>query len=162
MADFHPIFEFLMKYEGGYVHDPHDAGGETKYGISKRSFPNEDILHLTKERAEVLYRENYWNKLNGDFLQQKVALTLFDFAVNSGVQTVVLELQRALGVVVDGVFGSKTLVKLQDLDEKETKALIDRINDARLQLYLRLGDKPTQRRFLLGWLRRLMAVVKEV
>jgi len=32
--------EMVLAHEGGYVNDPNDPGGETKYGISKRSYPS--------------------------------------------------------------------------------------------------------------------------
>ena len=164
MADFEPIFKFLIRpdIEGEYSNTPHDAGGETKYGISKRSFPNVDIKSLTVERAKELYKEHYWNPLHGSKLPQPLALTLFDFAVNSGLDFPVRELQKFLGVVVDGKFGPKTLRAVQALDEKEVRALTNQINDARLRNFLRLANKPTQKRFLLGWLRRLMEVIKEL
>jgi hypothetical protein len=33
----------------GYVNDPSDPGGETQWGISKRSYPDVDIKALTRE-----------------------------------------------------------------------------------------------------------------
>jgi len=151
-----------MRYEGGYSNVWGDTGGETKYGISHKAYPNIDIVHLTKEQAEVIYKRDYWDKICGDFLRQPLALTLFDFAVNSGVDRVTREVQKTLGLRCDGIFGSKTLMTLQDLDDKEAKDLVDKINDTRLQLYVNLASNPTQRRFLLGWLRRLMALQREV
>ena len=40
---FEEIIEVVLEHEGGYVNDPKDPGGETKYGVSKRAYPNEDI-----------------------------------------------------------------------------------------------------------------------
>ena len=42
-AVFDKSFEVLMRVEGGYVDDPNDKGGKTKYGISQKSYPNIDI-----------------------------------------------------------------------------------------------------------------------
>jgi lysozyme family protein len=162
MANFDPVFEFLMKYEGGYVHDPFDHGGETKYGISSRSYPAVDIKHLTRDAAKEIYRNDFWNRLSGDLLPQPLALTLFDFAVNSGLATVVKQLQELLDLKVDGWFGPKTLAAAQGLDKTGINALVNTINDKRLQLYVRLSSSPTQRRFLLGWLRRLMALQRDL
>jgi len=50
----------VLKREGGYVDDPTDRGGETKYGISKRSYPQLDIKNLTLEQALEIYRKDYW------------------------------------------------------------------------------------------------------
>ena len=48
---FDEAFERLIGHEGGYVADSRDPGGETKYGISKRSYPGEDIKNLSLGRA---------------------------------------------------------------------------------------------------------------
>ena len=49
---FHEIIETVLKHEGGYVNDKDDPGGETKYGISKRSFPQYDIKALSEDDAK--------------------------------------------------------------------------------------------------------------
>ncbi|MBI5843910.1 MAG: hypothetical protein HZB23_04475 [Deltaproteobacteria bacterium] len=48
-----------MAHEGGYVNDPADPGGETRFGISRRAYPNEDIKALTRERAAEIYYRDY-------------------------------------------------------------------------------------------------------
>jgi lysozyme family protein len=75
----------ILKEEGGYVNHPNDPGGETKYGISKRSHPNVDIKNLTVEQAKEIYRVNYWNRISADKLPPDLALIAFDCAVNQGV-----------------------------------------------------------------------------
>ena len=60
--------EVVLKSEGGYVNDPHDPGGETNFGISKRAYPSVDIKHLTKEGAIAIYKKDYWDKIKGDDL----------------------------------------------------------------------------------------------
>ena len=37
--------------EGGYVNHPDDKGGETNFGISKRSYPTLNIRTLTRDDA---------------------------------------------------------------------------------------------------------------
>ena len=76
---------FVLKWEGGYVNNPADPGGETKYGISKRSYPNEDIANLTIERALQIYHQSYWRAIDGESRPFPEALAIMDFAVNSGV-----------------------------------------------------------------------------
>ncbi|MBR1734340.1 MAG: hypothetical protein IJ730_02670, partial [Alphaproteobacteria bacterium] len=44
---FKKAFNYMLKNEGGYVNDPADPGKETKYGISKRSYPNLNIRQLS-------------------------------------------------------------------------------------------------------------------
>lgn len=82
---FDKAFEYILNWEGGYSNDPNDPGGETKYGISKRAFPDEDIKNLTKERAKEIYEEKYWKAAFCDKLSFGLALMKFDCAVNQGV-----------------------------------------------------------------------------
>ena len=74
----------VLDVEGGYVHNPADPGGETKFGISKRSFPHLDIKNLTREDAIDIYGELYWARVP-DALPDGLRWMVFDTAVNSGV-----------------------------------------------------------------------------
>ena len=84
--NFEVAMKFIFKWEGGYVNDPDDPGGETKFGISKRSYPEVDIKNLTKERAKELYFRDYWNTpgLDLDNFPQDKAIVLMNVAVNMG------------------------------------------------------------------------------
>lgn len=82
---FEAAFAIVVGIEAGYVNDPLDPGGETKYGISKRAYPNEDIPNLTLDRAHDLYRRDYWDKAGCDAFSWELALVTFDCAVNQGV-----------------------------------------------------------------------------
>ena len=85
--NFDIAFNRLMGHEGGYSNNPDDPGGETNWGISKRAYPDVDIKNLTREDAKVIYKKDYWDKVEGDYLPLSIAFQLFDFAVNSGVHT---------------------------------------------------------------------------
>lgn len=87
MSYFDAAFAIVVGVEAGYVNDPADPGGETKYGISKRAYPNEDIPNLTLERAQTLYQRDYWDKMNCDAMSWELALITFDCSVNQGVST---------------------------------------------------------------------------
>lgn len=99
----------VLTHEGGYVNDPNDPGGETKFGISKRSFPNLDIAALTEADAIAIYRVDYWQRLQCDELPPALAIIVFDTGVNMGRTRAVLLLQQALGVRSDGILGPVTL-----------------------------------------------------
>lgn len=75
----------IMAWEGGYVNDPRDPGGETNWGISKRAYPHLDIPNLSNEDAEEIYRRDYWMRSGANDLDWPLCLTHFDFAVNAGV-----------------------------------------------------------------------------
>jgi len=98
----------LLPLEGGYVNDPQDAGGETKYGISKHAYPDVDIANLTIDQALAIYKRDFWDKIHGDELPLVIANQLLDFAVNAGLQTSIRKGQDALGVADDGHWGSVT------------------------------------------------------
>lgn len=76
---------FVLSREGGYVNDPKDPGGETRWGIAKRSHPTVDIKNLTREKAIEIYRAEYWRPSGADELAEPLALIVFDSAVNCGV-----------------------------------------------------------------------------
>ena len=82
---FEDALKFVLKWEGGYSNDPNDPGGETKFGISKKAYPYEDIKNMTLERAEKIYYENYWLKAGCDKLTSPLDIVVFDTAVNMGV-----------------------------------------------------------------------------
>lgn len=84
-SDFERAVFFVLQQEGGYVNDPNDPGGETNYGISKRSYPKLNIAKLTREKAKRIYQIDYWEKSGASQLSWPLSLTHFDFAVNAGV-----------------------------------------------------------------------------
>lgn len=106
---FDKAVELILKHEGGYVNDPRDPGGETKYGISKRSYPNVDIKNLTIEQAKSIYKKDFWDKLRCDELSFEVAVILFDMGVNSGISRAVRILQKTVGSTQDGIIGPQTI-----------------------------------------------------
>lgn len=164
MADFKPAFGHTIGIEGGYVNDPDDNGGETKFGISKRSYPHLDIKALTIEKAAEIYKLDYWDELRLDQVSnQAIAAELFDSAVNCGVGTASQWLQQSLNLVgghvlnavsVDGVVGSKTLVALESC--QYPAAILKCLNGFQFERYLLIVRRDiTQRKFFRGWLRRV-------
>lgn len=103
----------LLQDEGGYVNDPHDPGGETKYGISKRQFPDLDIANLTPEQAAVIYYDKYWVPCGGGQIPEHLDLWVFTAAVMSGPAQAVKLLQETVGAGQDGQFGPLTLGRVQ-------------------------------------------------
>jgi lysozyme family protein len=102
--NFDTAFDRLISHEGGYVNHPNDPGGETKFGICKRSYPNVNIAALTVEDAKAIYKRDFWDVL-GDDIHPAIKFQVFDFAVNSGIQTAIRKLQAAVGVADDGHWG---------------------------------------------------------
>ena len=54
LVEFDDIIEVVLHHEGGYVNDPDDPGGETNFGVAKRSHPDVDIANLTKDDCATL------------------------------------------------------------------------------------------------------------
>ena len=154
MADFDAAYRKIMGYEGGYVDDPDDAGGETYRGISRRYHPSwrgwEYIDRLKEEKnrgngaielliehyAREFYRSQFWDPmLLGEVLDQSIANEMFDCGVNLGITRAVMFLQTALNVmnqggklyhdlVVDGKMGPKTLSALHALPPRDLPVLL--------------------------------------
>ena len=66
MIEFKDIINNVLQSEGGYVYDKDDPGGETKYGISKRAYPDFDIKNLTKDDAKAIYLRDFWQRAKTD------------------------------------------------------------------------------------------------
>lgn len=148
-------FQRLIGHEGGYVNDPRDRGGETKYGISRRSYPGEDIAGMTLERAKDIYRRDFWGPAGCDAVPPAVKFDLFDMAVNSGVKAAARTLQRAVGAVDDGAIGPQTLMAVQSMPAAQ---LVAKFNGWRLEF---MANLPTWPAFGRGWARRIAANLKE-
>ena len=133
------------------VNNPSDPGGETNWGISKRSYPDVDIASLTRDQAKQIYRSDFWNKGSFELLPFALAFQGFDIAVNSGTTEAVKLLQQAAGVVIDGDLGPQTLTALTT---QSLPALLMLLAAARLDFWRSL---PTWEAFGNGWAGRASA-----
>lgn len=121
----------VIQREGGYVNDPDDIGGETKFGISKAAYPKLDIANLTEAEAARIYKRDYWDRINADKLPANIREMAFDAAVNQGV--------------------AWTRKALQDSNNDPQTFL-----QLRAQRYQDIAAaNPSQEKFLQGWLNRL-------
>ena len=145
--DFDTAFSRLIDSEGGYANNPTDPGGETKFGISKRSYPDVDIANLTLDGAKAIYLRDFWNPL-GD-AHPAIKFQCFDFAVNSGIQTAIRKLQLAVGVADDGHWGPKSAAALASRDLND---VLMRFAAQRLLFMTSLATWPE---FGKGWARRI-------
>jgi lysozyme family protein len=155
MANFNKAFEKILTFEGGYVNDKSDSGGETKYGISKKAYSGIDIKSLTLEDAKAIYKKFYWNKIKGNEINnQKIAELIFDTAVNMGVRRAAKLAQKILNVKQDGIIGAITLNALNNVNEE---VFIKDYKLARIAKYVEIakGDKI---KFLRGWIKRVLSI----
>ena len=155
---FEKAVDYVIKNEGGYVFDKDDAGGETNFGISKRSYPNLDIKHLTLKDAKKIYFCDFWHKGRFEEIKDEaVATQVFDLSVNLGIRAAVSVLQRALRAVdktvqEDGLMGPQTLSAVSN---SEPRCLLAAIKSEAAGYYrMIVCNKPGQAKFLNGWLNR--------
>lgn len=161
MADFEQAIGRTLVREGGakYTNDPDDRGGETKYGISKRSFPNEDIMNLTEDRAKEIYKREYWDRLRADDIKsQQIAAKLFDTAVNIGVRTAAKLAQQCLDIEpVDGFLGANSLKVVNKADPEH---FLTKYTLAQVARYVYIvKNRPANRKYIMGWLNRALGEV---
>ena len=137
MADIELALQYVVKWEdpkmtGKVVTD--NNGFPVRYGINKKYHPNLDPRfwsYAAMGRAEAwevakkVYTEEYWTPMRGDGIaNQDVANKLLDMAVNQGVGTAIMQIQRVAQVwgkqiKVDGAFGPKTLQAVNELDPQQ-------------------------------------------
>lgn len=151
MDKFTKIIDRVLDHEGGYVFHADDPGGETKFGISKRAYPNLDIKNLTREQAIEIYRQDYWNRINGDKLPEEIAYQVLDAAVNHGIGNAIRMLQRAVNVADDGYWGPRSE---RALASKHPADVVLLYIAERLEFYTKLSTFST---FGKGWVRRIAA-----
>ena len=162
-SKFDSAFKKLLIFEGGYVLDELDSGGETKYGISKRSYPHVNIKALTKKQAKEIYRTDWWEKYKYDKMANmcegnysEIAIRLFILAVNIGPKNAHKVLQRSLIATgeeldVDGIIGEHTKRLLLSNGHR----IIYPFRSEAAGFYRALvAGRPELKPFLKGWLDR--------
>lgn len=166
MAEFLPAFRRVIGEEGGFVDDPLDRGGATKYGITIRTLAEwwkhlgrdgepdrSDVQILTETEAREIYRTLWWARYGlGRIDDQAVAEKVFDMMVNMGPGAAVRIVQRAAGASIDGVLGPRSLGAL---NAAEPGYLLGELRRLSAEYYRAIVARDaTQARFLRGWLAR--------
>ena len=121
--DFEKAIERILAHEGGYVLDERDPGGETQWGISKRSYPGVNIKALTRDQAKAIYEDDFWRPVVATVADGALQFQLLDAAVNHGMGNAVRFLQRAIGVAPDGHWGPVSSATLAKADPKDVHLL---------------------------------------
>lgn len=155
----------IVAREGGYVNDPDDPGGPTKYGVTLATARQhkldkdgdgrvtaEDVKRLTKEDATRIFLHSYFRKPKIDKLPKALHATVFDMQVNAGANAIKI-LQRLLcefdqPVSVDGALGPQSIGAVQAAYKAAGALFVDAYGIARRNYYLALADaKPGLRKF---------------
>ena len=151
--NFEDAFERLLGHEGGFVDNPDDPGGATKWGITERVARAHGyqgpMQELPVAVARGIAKITYWDAVKADQLPEALRYAVFDAAYNSGVRQSIKWLQQAVGVDADGVIGPKTLAAVGGAD---ARALLMRLLSVRLRFLTGLKTWPA---FGKGWARRV-------
>ncbi|EPK1060393.1 glycoside hydrolase family 108 protein [Klebsiella pneumoniae] len=170
-TSFSPAFlhalAFVLAREGGYVNDPTDKGGETKYGISDKrdgladgkadvdgdGKPDTRIKDLTEGQAGQIYFRDYWYPAYCTDWPDGISLFVFDSSVQHGAKKAIQLLQDAVGVTADGIVGPKTTKAVIGAD---AEWLLTRCFLRRSRYYAEIiKANSSQGKYLNGWFNRL-------
>lgn len=156
---FDEAFEKTLFVEKGFTIDRNDSGNwtggdvgvgslkGTKYGISAATFPREDIVNLTVERAKELAKEFYWDKVKCSALPEPIRYDMFDVAYSTGVSRAIKLLQRAVDVKEDGVIGPITIGKANGT----TPQVLDKRFNGQFLLFITSLSRKQWDTFGRGW-----------
>lgn len=153
----------ILKHEGGFVDHPNDPGGATNMGVTIATFRRyikpggtvADLKRLTVEQATIVFKRQYWDKVNADLLPSGVDYAVADFAVNSGPSRAAKFLQRVVGAKQDGNIGPATIAATEAMDPR---AVIRRLCDDRLTFMQNIRGGKLWKTFGKGWSRRVRDV----
>ena len=166
LSNYPPAFERavarVLGDEGGYADNPSDPGGETKFGISKREYPQLDIAALTRADAVAIYYRDWWQRYRYSELPGPIAAKVFDLAVNIGPAHAVRCLQRALRacgrrLTEDGALGRATATAAAGANQLALAAALraEAAGYYRALAALERGRRADgDKEFLNGWLNR--------
>lgn len=171
-----------IKREGGYVNNPLDKGGPTKFGITQQTARangyNGDMQDLTEETAFDILSRKYWTSPRFDWIEPVspgLSERMFDWGVTSGPSVPVKYVQRILNVLnrqgkdfadisADGIVGNETIYALRELIKKRgqegLKVARFMLQSQQSNFYFAIAERDaTQETFEYGWqLNRAMGV----
>lgn len=134
---------FTMPWEGGLADHPADPGGRTNKGVTQatydawragRSLPKQDVAQIEQDEVKQIYEQNYWKAGGCDQYAPPLDAVCFDTVVNFGVG------------------GGKSF--FTDLPSDPTAAAKQVVEARQQYRHERVGEKPSQKVFLQGWLNR--------
>lgn len=161
--NFDKSLTMLLAHEGGYNNNPHDPGGMTNLGVTRKTWEaytdhdvtEADMRALTPAKVAPLYRDRYWNAVRADELPSGVDHAVFDFSVHSGPIRAIRTLQIVLDIPADGRIGPRTL---KAVAMTPAQVIIADLTDARIAF---LKGLAAYDKFGRGWIRRVNEVAVE-
>lgn len=163
MAKAELLIPKIMRWEGGFVSDPDDAGGATNKGVTIATFRKfygadatvQQLKNITDEQWLHIFKVGYWDIFKADNIEdQSIANLCVDWLYNSGI-VAIKRVQKIVGVKDDGMIGP---VSLKAINTKSSRALFYHIRSARIAFVETIAkNKPSQRKFLQGWKNRILS-----
>ena len=105
----------------------------------------------TKEQAEYLYKTRYWGRYKCDYMPDALSIALFDYVFLSG-QKGAEDLQKVLGVKIDGIIGNQTLCAC---NSQPLRKIVEEYFKLRMDYVIYLGNKPKFKKYRQGWINRV-------
>lgn len=169
----------IVAREGGFVNDPDDPGGATKFGVTLGTMRRlgidktgdgkvtaADVRALTRADAVAMFLEHYFERPGIGALPEVLKAPVFDMYVNAGGNAIFL-LQKLLcrmgfEVQVDGALGPESHRAADLAFAKAPDHLADAYGIERRNYYYRLADRrPASRKYARtksggkgGWIKR--------
>ncbi len=165
MKSVQEIAEEIVAREGGFVDDPDDPGGATKYGVTIATLRRlgldltgdgrvdvEDVKRLGRDQARDIFIEHYYYRPGINKLPEAIRPSVFDMYVNAGANAIrILQgLLRKMGwmVAVDGVIGPETIEATWAAYEAAKEHFANAYGIERRNYYYRLADRrPASRKY---------------
>ena len=158
MQSVREIAEAIVAREGGYVNDPDDPGGATKYGVTIHTMRKlgldlnrdgrvdaEDVKRLSRDQATDIFVKHYFEGPGIAALPEALQPSVFDMYVNAGANAVRI-LQRLVTkmgypLAVDGAIGPKTIAATEAAWRAAPEIIADAYGIERRNYYYRLADQ---------------------
>ena len=167
MTEINDILHKIAVAEGGFVDNPIDRGGPTKYGVTLKTLQRynkgavlNDLKNMDVEKAKEIFLNNYFIKPKIDKLPEFLHYIMLDMSINHGPINAVKILQNALikyGYITepDGYLGPNTnKIAEEACDSLNDNVLITIVN-TRNDFYKNIViNDYSQKIFLKGWLNR--------
>lgn len=169
-AQIEAIITDILRREGGYVDNPNDRGGPTNMGITlatlaawrgkkPEEITRDDVRRLEESEARAIYRQEYVVEPNFVDLPEPLRSLMVDCGVHHNPTRAATWLQKALGVVADGIVGKGTLRALAESNAREVYL---RVIAARIRHFGRIITiNPNQAEFASGWCNRAAEFVEK-
>lgn len=178
MPDINAMIDDILRREGGFVDNPDDSGGPTKYGITiatlsryiGRTASRSEVENLSEDVAREIYEKNYYIAPHIDQLPESIQPFIFDCAVNHGPRQAIRFVQSACNqagytppLSTDGVMGPNTRKGAEWAEKEMGEAFLKALIEERRNFYLAIVEaRPSQKVFLKGWLNRVNEFDKEI